>query len=295
MQMSVKNCAILLWVLTLLLVVTAGVALAHPNDWKAPWWSNVRLKVNGGSHGINGSVAFDFIPSTMLYSPAAGIVECANGDWKQGDGRWTVHCGNPSSHAGFGNHVAIRTEGEKLTIMLAHLKEGSVKVKTGDSVQIGTPLGEIGNTGNVEGITGIHLHFEILKYPYNAWFNENLGMFGYKPGEFKSGNYIWGGISSTASPPPSPPSPPSPPDPPYGLVEFYNASAGRTSGTGPGEWNVPLYTVGNARTASQMNFPNDELSSFRINDDRVVVELYADDNYDGERREYRGKDFFNLS
>jgi hypothetical protein len=52
-----------------------------------------------------------------------------------------------------GNHVAIRCQG--VTIYLAHLRRGSVRVKPGVHIEQGTVLGNAGNSGNT---TEPHLH-----------------------------------------------------------------------------------------------------------------------------------------
>jgi hypothetical protein len=52
-----------------------------------------------------------------------------------------------------GNHVAIRTE--NVIVYLAHLQEGSVRVREGDRVRAGQPVGLVGNSGNT---TEPHLH-----------------------------------------------------------------------------------------------------------------------------------------
>lgn len=53
-----------------------------------------------------------------------------------------------------GNFVQIRCEGEYYVI-LAHLKQHSLLVEAGDTVDIGAPLGKIGNSGNT---SEPHLH-----------------------------------------------------------------------------------------------------------------------------------------
>jgi peptidase M23-like protein len=56
--------------------------------------------------------------------------------------------GNPA-----GNHVVLECEG--VTVLLAHLQQGSICVRRGDPVQPGQMLGRIGNSGNT---TEPHLH-----------------------------------------------------------------------------------------------------------------------------------------
>lgn len=59
---------------------------------------------------------------------------------------------------GYGNAVWILHNGNYVT-GYGHMRE--LKVKTGDVVKKGTPIGVIGNTGHS---SGIHLHFELRKY-----------------------------------------------------------------------------------------------------------------------------------
>jgi murein DD-endopeptidase MepM/ murein hydrolase activator NlpD len=57
----------------------------------------------------------------------------------------------------FGTGVTGQTLDGKLTIGMYHMEAGSLKVKEGDTVAAGTPLGTEGATGNV---SGRHLHME---------------------------------------------------------------------------------------------------------------------------------------
>jgi hypothetical protein len=52
-----------------------------------------------------------------------------------------------------GNHVLVECLG--LELLLAHLRQHSVRVNVGDIVAVGDPLGEVGNSGNT---TEPHLH-----------------------------------------------------------------------------------------------------------------------------------------
>jgi hypothetical protein len=56
-----------------------------------------------------------------------------------------------------GNHVIIHSE--RFSALLAHLRNGSVKVTEGQHVKIGDQIGEVGNSGNT---TGPHLHFQLM-------------------------------------------------------------------------------------------------------------------------------------
>jgi hypothetical protein len=57
-----------------------------------------------------------------------------------------------------GNYVIIHSE--RFSALLAHLRNGSVKVAAGQHVKTGDLLGEVGNSGNT---TGPHLHFQLMK------------------------------------------------------------------------------------------------------------------------------------
>lgn len=56
-----------------------------------------------------------------------------------------------------GNHVVLSCGGAEL--WLAHLRQGSVRVRAGDRVTAGMPLGEVGNSGNTSE-PHLHLHAE---------------------------------------------------------------------------------------------------------------------------------------
>lgn len=59
-----------------------------------------------------------------------------------------------TAHAA-GNHVYIDCQDEKVQVLLAHMKKGSITVKAGESINVGDPIGQIGNSGNT---TEPHLH-----------------------------------------------------------------------------------------------------------------------------------------
>ncbi|MCA1579206.1 MAG: M23 family metallopeptidase [Acidobacteria bacterium] len=50
-------------------------------------------------------------------------------------------------------------EGRPGVALLAHLRSGSIRVHVGQSVSMGEPLGEVGNSGNS---TLPHLHFQVM-------------------------------------------------------------------------------------------------------------------------------------
>jgi murein DD-endopeptidase MepM/ murein hydrolase activator NlpD len=69
---------------------------------------------------------------------------------------------------GIGYYVDIRSKinGKWYVTRSGHMEEGSLKVKTGQKVEAGMPLGIMGNTG---ASAGRHLHFEIVEGKTHRW------------------------------------------------------------------------------------------------------------------------------
>lgn len=66
--------------------------------------------------------------------------------------------GSSDSSRAAGNHVVVRVNAMSY-VLLAHLRQGSVVVREGQAVAAGTPLGEVGNSGNT---TEPHLHMHAM-------------------------------------------------------------------------------------------------------------------------------------
>lgn len=98
----------------------------------------------GRLHGNNGVDIADGC-GKMIYAADEGMVveSAANGNW----------------NGGYGNYVVIKHPNNVQT-KYAHTKKNLIKV--GSYVLQGDPIALIGNTGFVHGITGCHLHFEVL-------------------------------------------------------------------------------------------------------------------------------------
>jgi hypothetical protein len=60
----------------------------------------------------------------------------------------------------FGNYVSIETP--RGYVILAHLKQGSIVVRVGDTIRAGTEIGRCGNSGNT---TRAHLHLHAQDQP----------------------------------------------------------------------------------------------------------------------------------
>lgn len=113
-------------------------------------------KITQGYHG--GHYALDIADSSMppIWAAGGGTVS------KVSTGTWG---------GGYGNHVII-DHGNGLQTLYAHMD--SVSVYSGQWVNQGDVLGVMGNTGRVYGITGIHLHWEVIQdgvkqYPGNYY------------------------------------------------------------------------------------------------------------------------------
>ena len=84
------------------------------------------------------------------------------------DGVVTEAKKSTAAGGGFGNFVMIhhKINGEHYTTVYAHMQDNSIKVKVGQKIEAGTPLGKMGTTGMS---TGKHLHWELHKGKKYAW------------------------------------------------------------------------------------------------------------------------------
>jgi murein DD-endopeptidase MepM/ murein hydrolase activator NlpD len=112
-------------------------------------WPTVSHDISCGFYCYGGHAAIDIQDGSGLHHPeitasAAGVVESVEYGWGGGYGNnvWINHGGGWKTH-------------------YAHLN--NVDVQAGQSLSKGQKIGNMGNTGNVYGGTGIHLHFEIKK------------------------------------------------------------------------------------------------------------------------------------
>ena len=69
---------------------------------------------------------------------------------------------------GFGNFVVLlhKIDGKFYTTLYAHLQDGTLKVKKGQKITAGAPLGKMGTTGMS---TGKHLHWELRLGKSHVW------------------------------------------------------------------------------------------------------------------------------
>jgi murein DD-endopeptidase MepM/ murein hydrolase activator NlpD len=108
---------------------------------------------------------------------------------------------------GFGNFVRIlhKINGEYYTTTYAHMQDGTLKVKPGQKIEAGTPLGKMGSTGMS---TGKHLHWELQKGKTYAW--NNTGKNYIEPIAFFDALIKLEAINGTAKEESAPDAPPAP-------------------------------------------------------------------------------------
>lgn len=114
-----------------------GDYFGHPTNGVGYNWGRI--------HGRNGVDVADAC-GTPVYAAADGIVTTAKGG--------TVEPWN----GGFGRFVTVQHPNGAETLY-AHLQ--AVLVNLNETVSRGTQIGFIGNSGQVYGVTGCHLHFEV--------------------------------------------------------------------------------------------------------------------------------------
>jgi len=91
--------------------------------------------------------------ATPIYSPCSGNVR------RIIDGAADQPIGIKSPENNVGNAVILNCDSGFL-VRMAHIKSGAIKVKTGDPVQVGDQIAQIGNSGNTD---GPHLHIEAFR------------------------------------------------------------------------------------------------------------------------------------
>jgi murein DD-endopeptidase MepM/ murein hydrolase activator NlpD len=118
------------------------------------------------------------VTSTMGWRihPVSKVKKHHNGTdiWAKAEPTWieapydgkVINVGNNPS--GFGNSVTLlhKIDGKQYVTLYAHMANGSIKVKKGQKIQAGTPLGKMGSTGIS---TGKHLHWELQKGKSLVW------------------------------------------------------------------------------------------------------------------------------
>jgi len=103
-------------------------------------------EVHDANQNLNSYPAF----GQTLYAPIDGkIVRIAND-------RPDMPIGQMDRQQIVGNHIVIDA-GNGRFVLLAHLKQGSVRISVGDSIKTGDPIAQCGNSGNT---SAPHLHLQ---------------------------------------------------------------------------------------------------------------------------------------
>ncbi len=93
------------------------------------------------------------IYGAKVMAPATGTVVSINNDEKD------VEPGSDDFQSMAGNHIYIRLDESGTYLILAHLKQGSIKVKEGQHVNEGEFLAQVGNSGS-SSEPHLHIHHQ---------------------------------------------------------------------------------------------------------------------------------------
>ena len=133
-------------------------------------WGGNRAEINHHFHSPEQRWAYDFVVepamhsspnladypiyNTLVVAPSNAVVDMIiDGEPDHSPGRLSGDTKNP-----LGNFVSLKLASDTFLI-IAHLKPGSLLVKSGDVVREGTPLGRCGNSGN-SSEPHIHIHHQ---------------------------------------------------------------------------------------------------------------------------------------
>ncbi len=105
-------------------------------------WPTPVRNITQGYHSLHSGLDISNSRRESIFAAADGFVELSG--WR----------------TGYGNTVIIN-HGNGFKTLYGHASE--IYVKAGDQVVKGQVIAKQGNTGRVRGVTGIHLHFEIIK------------------------------------------------------------------------------------------------------------------------------------
>ena len=131
-------------------------AYTHKNEFRHAWDFVITDTENKQFMGSGDFPKDYYCYDKMVLSPANGTVELVL------DRIPDNIVGEMNLKDNWGNTVIIKHD-DHLYTSLSHLKEGSIKVKEGDSVKEGDEVGRCGNSGRSP---YPHLHFQVQETPY---------------------------------------------------------------------------------------------------------------------------------
>ncbi|MFU8802615.1 MAG: M23 family metallopeptidase, partial [Bradymonadaceae bacterium] len=153
----------LIFVFTALAVSTSAMTASGIPTLDLPWPCDTTYRISQGhdtgSHKGKGKWAWDVHISkgSVLTAPADGVVRMVRDD--------STRFGCDPKYAWDANYVVLDF-GTGYEALFLHLKAGSARVRAGQSVRAGEPIGEVGNSGWV---CGTHLHFQIQETCSSWW------------------------------------------------------------------------------------------------------------------------------
>ena len=129
------------------------------------WFALDLVRVEDGRIGTGGpGNAAAYTWEQPLTAPADGTVVVARGDMVDSEGANRVSHNADAA----GNFVVIELD-NGLFVLLAHPRQGTLRVSEGDGVRRGDPLALVGNSGNT---TLPHLHVQVQTHP-DLWDRDN--------------------------------------------------------------------------------------------------------------------------
>ncbi len=154
-----------------------GSKTTHRGNWKYAWDFEI-FDENGLNFKNNGTKPEDyFCYNKPLSAPADGVVVEIE------DGIEDNRIGEMNVNKNWGNSIVIK-HAEYLYSQISHIKNGSFKVRKGDSVKQGELLAYVGNSGRSP---VPHIHFQIqstpqigsktIKYPISSYILKKNGGF----------------------------------------------------------------------------------------------------------------------
>jgi hypothetical protein len=136
----------------------ANAWLNHHSEVKGQRYALDVVAIDGMSRRADGLAPTTkesyFIFDAPVHSPCAGKVLAAESELPDLDPPQR----DPDHLAG--NYLLIHCTDEDVTVLLAHLRQGSLKVRKGKKVKRGNEVGNVGNSGNT---TEPHLHFHAVR------------------------------------------------------------------------------------------------------------------------------------
>jgi urea transporter/murein DD-endopeptidase MepM/ murein hydrolase activator NlpD len=171
----------------------------HQGDWRHAWDFEV-MDQNGLSYSGDGNNCEDYYAyNKPVIAPADGYVEEIVDDVEENE------IGNVDLEHNWGNTIVLR-HADQLYSKVSHLKQGSFKVKTGDTVKKGQVIATCGNSGRSP---VPHIHFQLqgtpyigsrtLDYPISHYIRHKGGTFELKSYDSPENNVLVSNISKNSA------------------------------------------------------------------------------------------------